>query len=246
MPKRPNSLPAMVTTNSCDSVASLPNVAERADAAHLQGEADGPEAEDADRVDEEVHAHRVGDVLRAGQPGLDEREAGLHEHDEEAGEQGPDDVDRRLGVCEPLARSVTVGSAIFDPFFRVACCPAQVSGVFPSSVEDPTPAQVVQHLQGSDMADRRQPDRDIVEDLGEDPHRARRRRRSNWGSRCRPTMSSTPGSAIGSTRRPAHRGRAAERSRTGPPRPPGSRPDRSGQDERGRGRSCERDPLHRV
>ena len=58
--------------------------------------------EDADGVDQEVHAHRVGDVLRAREPGLDQREPGLHEHDEEAGDHRPDDVQRGLRVGERL------------------------------------------------------------------------------------------------------------------------------------------------
>jgi len=44
-----------------------------AHAAHLEREAHDPEPEHADRVHEEVHPHRVRDVLRARQPRLDER-----------------------------------------------------------------------------------------------------------------------------------------------------------------------------
>ena len=71
---------------------------ERADAAHLQAEADGPEAEDADGVDEEVHAHRVADVLGAHEAGLDQSEAGLHEHHQEAGDERPDDIETCLRI----------------------------------------------------------------------------------------------------------------------------------------------------
>jgi len=59
---------------------------ERADAAHLEGEAERPESDDADCVDEEVHGHRVRDVLGAREARLDERETRLHEHHEKAGE----------------------------------------------------------------------------------------------------------------------------------------------------------------
>src|SRR5258706_224515 len=57
---------------------------ERADAAHLQTEADRPKPDDADRVDEEGHRHRVGDVLRAREARLDHREARLNEHHQKA------------------------------------------------------------------------------------------------------------------------------------------------------------------
>ena len=70
--------------NSCVSGGVPPSVATRADAAHLQGEAADPVAEHADRVDHEVHGHGVGGVLGAGEAGLHHREAGLHEHDQEA------------------------------------------------------------------------------------------------------------------------------------------------------------------
>ena len=69
---------------------------QRADAAHLQPEPERPEADDADRVDEEVHPHRVGDVLGAGQARLHQREPRLHEHHHEAAEQRPGDVERGL------------------------------------------------------------------------------------------------------------------------------------------------------
>ena len=65
------------------------------------------------RVDQEVHRHRVGDVLGAREAGLDQREAGLHEHDQEAGEQRPHDVDRDLVVADGLHDLARVGLA--DP-----------------------------------------------------------------------------------------------------------------------------------
>ena len=74
--------------------------ADRADAAHLQRVAANPEAEQADRVDHEVHAHRVRGVLRAGEAGLHHREPGLHEHDEEPGKQRPHKIDRDLVVTD--------------------------------------------------------------------------------------------------------------------------------------------------
>ena len=51
-------------------------------------------------VDHEVHAHGVRGVLRAGEAGLDHREAGLHEHDEEAADQRPHEVDGDLVVAD--------------------------------------------------------------------------------------------------------------------------------------------------
>jgi hypothetical protein len=77
---------------------------QRADATHLQAESDRPVAEDADRIDQEVHPHRVGDVLGPGQPGLDQRKPGLHEHHQEPAQQGPDDVQRGLRVQRERTR----------------------------------------------------------------------------------------------------------------------------------------------
>ena len=99
MPKRPKSLPNRLTVNSLVSVVS-PKA--EPDAAHLQAEADEVEADDADGVDEEVHAHRVRGVLRARQARLHQGEAGLHEHDEEARHHRPDDVEGDLRVGEVL------------------------------------------------------------------------------------------------------------------------------------------------
>jgi hypothetical protein len=69
---------------------------QRPDAAHLQAEPQRPEADDADRVDEEVHPHRVRHVLRAGQAGLHQREPRLHEHHQEPAQQRPGDVEGGL------------------------------------------------------------------------------------------------------------------------------------------------------
>jgi hypothetical protein len=66
--------------------------AHRADAAHLQCEAERPEAENPDGVDEKVHGHRMADVLRAGETGLHQGEARLHEHHQEPCQQSPDDI----------------------------------------------------------------------------------------------------------------------------------------------------------
>ena len=66
---------------------------ERAHTAGLQREPDRPVGQHADPVDHEVHRHRVARVFGASEAGLDERETGLHEHHEEAGDQGPDEID---------------------------------------------------------------------------------------------------------------------------------------------------------
>ncbi len=75
---------------------------QRAHAAHLQGKTHGPVPDDADRVDQEVHADRVGGVLGAGEAGLDQGEPGLHEHHQETGDQGPNNVQRRLTAQHQL------------------------------------------------------------------------------------------------------------------------------------------------
>src|SRR5262249_8244377 len=52
------------------------------------------EAQHAERINHEVHGHRMGRVLRTAQTGFDESETSLHEHDEEASQQRPHDIDR--------------------------------------------------------------------------------------------------------------------------------------------------------
>jgi hypothetical protein len=70
----------------------------RPHSAHLEGEAADPVPEHADGIDHVVHRERVGGVLRAREARLHHRETRLHEHDEEAGEERPHDVDRDLVV----------------------------------------------------------------------------------------------------------------------------------------------------
>ena len=70
-----------------------PRLATRADAAHLDGEADQPIGEHADAVHHEVHHHGVIGVLGAAEAGFDDGETRLHEHDQEARDQGPHEVD---------------------------------------------------------------------------------------------------------------------------------------------------------
>jgi hypothetical protein len=78
-------------------VAQLVEAAQRrhrAQPAGLQREPDRPVGEHADAVHHEVHRERVSGILRARKAGLDHREAGLHEHHEEAGDERPHEVDR--------------------------------------------------------------------------------------------------------------------------------------------------------
>jgi hypothetical protein len=44
----------------------------------------------------------MGGVLRSAEPGLEQSKAGLHEHHEEAGDQGPDEINRQLVVSNIL------------------------------------------------------------------------------------------------------------------------------------------------
>ncbi len=63
-------------------------------------------------VDHEVHAPSCGRrSWRGVKPGLDQREAGLHEHDEEAGDQRPHHVDGDLVVADRLHHFGSVGLA---------------------------------------------------------------------------------------------------------------------------------------
>ena len=66
------------------------------DAAHHEAVAGEPESDDADRIDDQVHRHRVDRVLRARETGLQHRETDLHEHHEEAGDQHPREVQRTV------------------------------------------------------------------------------------------------------------------------------------------------------
>ena len=65
-------------------------------AAHLDAEADDPVSEQAARVHEEVHHVGVVGILHSAQTSFNHRESGLHEHDQEARDQGPGEVDADL------------------------------------------------------------------------------------------------------------------------------------------------------
>jgi hypothetical protein len=86
-------------------------VGDVADAAEHQRVAGEPEAEDADPVDHEVGHHHVGGVLLAAEAGLHQREPGLHEHHQEAGDQRPGEVDGDL----VLAGGVADRGRLVDP-----------------------------------------------------------------------------------------------------------------------------------
>ncbi len=70
------------------------------DAAHHEGISANEEADHAERIDEKIHAHGVGDVLGAAHAGFDECEAGHHEHDEEPGQKRPDEIDGAAVLVE--------------------------------------------------------------------------------------------------------------------------------------------------
>ncbi len=84
------------------------------EAAGLNREADRPVRHHRDAVDHEVHGGGVRGILGAGEAGLDHREAELHQHDQEARHQGPDEVDgdsirdrgRIRGVGDRVRRGV--------------------------------------------------------------------------------------------------------------------------------------------
>ena len=83
------------------------------EAAAHEREAADEEAEHAERVHREVHRHRVRGVLGADQAGLDQREARLHEDDEEARDQHPDEVDREVAARGRLRDRVDGGGQLF-------------------------------------------------------------------------------------------------------------------------------------
>ena len=73
---------------------------EPAGAAEGEREPDGPVAERGDReVGDDLRHHRAR-VLHAGEADLQEQEAGLHEEDEDAGDEHPDGVDAAQGIVE--------------------------------------------------------------------------------------------------------------------------------------------------
>src|SRR5207247_16460 len=67
---------------------------ERRRAARVEGDGNQPGGDHPEAVHHEVHHHGVVGVLRPAEAGLDQGEAGLHEHDQEARDEGPDEVDR--------------------------------------------------------------------------------------------------------------------------------------------------------
>ena len=79
-------------------------------AAHLNGEADDPVGEQPARIHEEVHHVGVVGVFDATEARLDHGESGLHEHDQEAGDQGPGKVDADL-VLADLVGNIAQGEA---------------------------------------------------------------------------------------------------------------------------------------
>ncbi len=61
--------------------------------AEHEGETANVKAQHAERIDHEIHGHGVVHVFGAGHARFHHGEPGLHEHDEEARDQGPHDVD---------------------------------------------------------------------------------------------------------------------------------------------------------
>ena len=83
------------------------------DATHLQSEPAHPERKQPETIDHEVHHHGVIRILRAAQSCFHDGKPGLHEHNEEAGNKGPHEVDGnpvlpnliyRIGQGQPLVR----------------------------------------------------------------------------------------------------------------------------------------------
>ena len=71
-------------------------VTDSAYATHLNGKADQPVGQHAHAVHHEVHHHGVIGVLGAAEASFHDGETGLHEHDQEAGDQRPHEVDGDL------------------------------------------------------------------------------------------------------------------------------------------------------
>ena len=94
VPNRPKSLPKRLTTNSLLSTPAAAEGGNPAHAAHLNGKAAHPVAEDADAVDHEVHRHGMPGILRPGEPALGHGKPCLHEHDQKAADQHPNHIDR--------------------------------------------------------------------------------------------------------------------------------------------------------
>jgi len=104
-PNSPQVLPNNVIACSDAKGWSPPRVAVTGCPAHLYGEPEDPVREQTACIHEEVHHVRVVGVLHAAQAGLDHGEARLHEHDEKAADEGPDEIDRDL-VLTDLVRHI--------------------------------------------------------------------------------------------------------------------------------------------
>src|SRR5262249_19650192 len=96
-------------------------------ATHLDGEADQPVSKHADAVHHKVHHHRVVRVLGAAQTCLHDREAGLHEHDQEASDQRPNEIDGDFILAdlidyvadrEALGFRGLIGNRVSDGYIR--------------------------------------------------------------------------------------------------------------------------------
>ena len=103
-----------------------PRLAIGADAALLDRESDQPVGQHADAVHHEVHHHGVVGVLGAAQAGLDDGESGLHEHDQEAGDQRPHEVDGDLILADLVDASPMV-----RPFLESATVTSETVPVVP-------------------------------------------------------------------------------------------------------------------
>ena len=139
--------------------------AQRSHAAHLNGEADQPVGQQTGAIDHEVHHHGVVGVLGPAQARFDRREPGLHEHDQEAGDQGPHEVDGDP-VLADLVQSVLDGDALLAVGYHDV---GHVTGERP-----------VRIALGAGVGTR---GGRVLDVLVRDHYRSRRGRRS--GSRCR-------------------------------------------------------------
>ncbi len=84
----------------------------RVDAAHHQCVSRDEKPDHAERIDQEVHAHGVSDVLGAAHAGFDQGKPGLHEHDQESSQKRPDEVDCPGVFVERGGRRVVRGHGL--------------------------------------------------------------------------------------------------------------------------------------
>ena len=98
-PSMPQVLAEQIDGHFVVEIGHHAQVRDLAHPAEHKGKPADPETQHADGVNHDIHAHGMHGVLGPGKARLHQREAQLHEHDQVAGDQGPDNVNGDLVVA---------------------------------------------------------------------------------------------------------------------------------------------------